>query len=324
MTRRRSATLLAWLMGLALLAWSLRQVSWPDLWATLHGLSPQALAWLALLNGLILLVLTARWRVFVQTLPRVPSWTTLFKARLAAFSVSYFTPGPQFGGEPLQVIALHQQGMPVSAATATVTLDKLVELITNFSVLGLGVMALWLVGLGETRARVGASLLALGLLALPLAYMLALMRSHRPLTALARGLAARRPAGRFKHALVVWMESEALAGELARTRPRVFLRALVWAALAWVLMLTEFGLSARWLGAALSPLETLAALAAARFAFLLPMPGGLGALASSQVLVFTALGYDPNAAMALVLYIRARDLTLGVIGAVLAGRIFQG
>jgi len=118
-------------------------------------------------------------------------------------------------------------------------------------------------------------------------------------------------------------ESEALAGELARTRPGVILRALVWAAAAWALMILEFGLSARFLGADMPLAAILAALAGARFAFLTPIPGGLGALASSQVFLFSTLGYDPNIALALTLYIRARDLIIGLMGAALAGRLLR-
>jgi uncharacterized membrane protein YbhN (UPF0104 family) len=53
------------------------------------------------------------------------------------------------------------------------------------------------------------------------------------------------------------------------------------------------------------------------------MPGGLGALSASQVLVFGAMGFDPNSAMALVLYIRGRDLITGAIGALLAARLVR-
>ncbi len=323
MSRKRWMTLAAWVAGLALLTWALRHVSWSDLWAILSGLTLAQLGLLALLNVLILLALTGRWRTFVSTLPQHIPFFALFQARLAAFSVSYFTPGPQFGGEPLQVIALRARQAPASAATATVALDKLVELLTNFTVLALGVIALWMVGIGDVRSRTLVSLVAAGLLFLPLFYLLMLWKRRHPFAAVFRRLAARRAQGRLKRGLGMLAESEALAGELARTQPRTLLRSLVWAGAAWALMLLEFGLSARFLGAALSPVETLAALAAARFAFLLPLPGGLGALSSSLVLVFSAMGHDPNAAMALVIYIRARDLITGLIGAALVGRLLR-
>ncbi len=323
MSRGRWMTVVVWGVGLILLAWALRQVNWTQLWDILRGLSLPKIALLTALNALILLALTARWRAFVSTQPQKIAFATLFQARLAAFSLSYFTPGPQFGGEPLQVLALKQRQVPLSVATATVALDKLVELLTNFTVLALGVVALWWVGLGEASARVWASMLAVGLLVWPVGYLGLLWLGRHPLAAIFQWLAAHRREGRLRRGLELLAESERLAGQLARERPAVVTMALLWAGLAWALMLLEFGLSAHFLGAALSPAETLAALAAARLAFLLPMPGGLGALASSQLIVFTTMGYDPNAALALVIYIRARDVIIGLIGALSAGRMWH-
>ncbi len=321
MTRKRGATALAWLAGLILLAWVLRQVSWRGVWHILQGLTWAQVGLLALLNGLILLGLTARWQAFVAILPRPLSFMMLFQARLAAFALSYFTPGPQFGGEPIQVVVQHLAGTPLSAAAATVGLDKLVELLTNFAMLGLGVMALWAVGLGSVQARWWISLLTLALLLMPLGYAVLLWRGWYPVARVLGWMRSWFNAPWWQQGLAMVIQSESLAVDLIRVRPRALVWALGWSMLAWLGMIVEFGLSAHFLGAALSPLETLAALAAVRFAFLLPMPGGLGALSASLMIVFTALGYDPNAALALSLYIRARDLTLGALGAFLAGRL---
>lgn len=323
MSRTRWLTALIWGIAIALVIWVLRQISWPETWQTLRRLTPAALAFLILLNACILLALTARWRVFVKALAGSAGLLSLLQARIAAFSVSYFTPGPQFGGEPLQVIGLKQQGLSSVEATATVALDKLMELLTNFTVLAVGALALWQVGLADSGHRVWFSLLALCLLALPLVYLVALWRGRLPFSVLFRWWAARQKRGRLKHGLGILAESESLAGSVAHQRPGVVFVGLLWAGVAWVLMLMEFALSARFLGIPLSPVETLAALTAARFAFLLPMPGGLGALASSQVLVFTAMGYDASAAAALVIYIRIRDLTIGLVGLALAGRMMR-
>lgn len=80
---------------------------------------------------------------------------------------------------------------------------------------------------------------------------------------------------------------------------------------------------AQFLGIRLSGLEAVAGLTAARVAFLLPMPGGLGALEASQVLAVSALGHSPAAGAALARVIRARDLIFGgiglIIGALAAG-----
>ena len=62
---------------------------------------------------------------------------------------------------------------------------------------------------------------------------------------------------------------------------------------------------------------------AARIAFLLPAPGGLGVLEASQVLTFSALGLNPAVGLSLTLLIRVRDIALGTGGLLWAGIILQ-
>jgi hypothetical protein len=60
-------------------------------------------------------------------------------------------------------------------------------------------------------------------------------------------------------------------------------------------------------------------LAGSRFAFLLPLPGALGALEATQVSLFALLELPADAAWALLVYIRARDLALAAVGLLAVG-----
>jgi uncharacterized membrane protein YbhN (UPF0104 family) len=55
-------------------------------------------------------------------------------------------------------------------------------------------------------------------------------------------------------------------------------------------------------------------LTAARIAFMLPSPGGLGTLEASQVLMFEVLGFNPALGISISLLVRGRDLLLGGLG----------
>jgi len=55
-------------------------------------------------------------------------------------------------------------------------------------------------------------------------------------------------------------------------------------------------------------------------AFLVPLPGGLGALEASQVFALGAFGVSAASALGVTLLIRARDLLIGGLGLLLAGR----
>jgi uncharacterized membrane protein YbhN (UPF0104 family) len=64
--------------------------------------------------------------------------------------------------------------------------------------------------------------------------------------------------------------------------------------------------------------QTIAAWTAGWLAFLVPLPGGLGALEGSQVLALGAFNIVPAAALGVALLIRARDLLIGGLGLFLA------
>ncbi len=162
--------------------------------------------------------------------------------------------------------------------------------------------------------------LAIGLLALPLAYLAASWLGIRPFTALFLRWPADDRSLRYQKVLRLVQEAEAQVSDFYRQRPRTLVLALLFAAVTWVAMVGEYWLAARFLGLPYTLWQAIAALTAARFAFLLPLPAGLGVLEASQAFAAAALGYDPAAGVALALLIRARDVVLALLGAWLATR----
>ena len=141
MRRRRLVSIALWLVALALLLWVLRTVPLTAVFLSLQQLQLWQIGVLVLLNGLVLALLTGRWWLILWGLGYKLPFGLTMGHRLAAFGVSYFTPGPQFGGEPVQVL-LVEKGHGVSRITAvsSVTLDKTLELLVKFSFLALGVV----------------------------------------------------------------------------------------------------------------------------------------------------------------------------------------
>ena len=79
-------------------------------------------------------------------------------------------------------------------------------------------------------------------------------------------------------------------------------------------MIAEFYTMASFLGVSLSLAQLIALLTAARVAFLLPLPGGLGTLEASQVWALELMGFNPAVGLGLSLLIRLRDVSLGLLG----------
>ena len=322
MKNKRFITLITIGLSLFLLIWVFRTVQLRETWEALRGLTVGAVGVLVLVNGVVLVSLNGRWWVLLWGLGyRLPFWR-LLGHRLAAFGVSYFTPGPHFGGEPVQVLLVEREhGVPRSTAVAAVTLDKTLELLVNFTFLLGGVTAVLQGQLFGSMVGWEAILFAVGLLTLPGLLLLAIWREWAPVSRMMgrlSGLAMweKRPLWRQK--LRHWRDgvqrSEMQAARLFQEAPASLWAALVISVAGWLLIIVEYWLMLFFLGIDLTPLQTIALLTAARMAILLPLPGGLGTLEASQVLALGAMGENAGVGLSISLLIRVRDVLLGLSG----------
>jgi uncharacterized protein (TIRG00374 family) len=315
-----------WLIWLAiplLLYLALRDIGWAAVWAAVARLSLGQVFGLAALSGVILAAFGLRWWLIMRALGHTLPWTALTLYRVASFGVSYYTPGPQFGGEPLQVYLLSRRhGIPAALGAAGTALDKTLELLVNFVFLAVGLGVSLEFGGLPGLPREAATVLIVVLIGLPTAYLGALALGWRPIHALARTLPVRAAA--YTRFVASADEAERAMTQFVRTQPTAFSLALLVSVLSWGLMLFEFWVSLAWLGLTLGPWQLIIALTINRFAFLAPLPGGLGALEAGQVLAMTAIGQPPTIGVSQGLVIRLRDVLIGAAGLWLATALARG
>ena len=308
----------------ALLYYSLRNADPSGIWNALRSLQPwQLLAIIGLDVGIFALIGT-RWWLLVHAANRDVGLWRLISVRLSAFGVSYFTLGPQIGGEPLQVIFLRRQyGLSLSRAVATVALDKLIELLGNYLFLILGLGALIQTGLLRAASHtLTIALIAVVILAAwPALHIALLRRNVLPVSAALRLLPRLRDAENpFRRQVRL---SERLAARFCQRNPRLLVVVLGASLLASLLAVIEYALVTSFLHILLTPWQAIAAWTAAWLSFLMPVPGGLGALEASQVLALGALGATAEGAMGVALVIRGRDILMGGLGLLLGLRRWQ-
>ncbi len=313
--------LLIWLGLIALFVWGLLTIPLEPIWQALRGLSLRAVATLILVNLALFLMFSSRWWIILRAQGYRLPYLALVGYRLSAFSMSYFTPGPQFGGEPLQVyLTRSRHDVPDGVAIAAVALDKLLELLVNFTFLVTGIAIIIQSGLLGDLAIGQVLGLAVALLILPGGYLLALWAGWQPLTR----LSGRLPtwAHRFIPRIIVDAESQVTI--FCRRQPGVILLAGLLSLVIWAGLILEYWLMLHFLGLQLSLAQTVSALTAARLAFLAPTPGGLGALEASQIFALRALGFSPALGISVTLLIRARDLVIGGMGLWWLGILTRG
>jgi uncharacterized protein (TIRG00374 family) len=270
---------------------------------------------------LIFLLFSSRWWLILRTQGFSQPYLALSGYRLAAFGVTYFTPGTQLGGEPLQVHLLHRRGeVPISTAVASVTLEKLLELLANFTFLLIGVITILSSGILGDKPSLTLMLLPIGLLVLPVGYLIPLWRGLHPISWLVERLARKFPGSvGLSRASQTASAAEKQVAQFCREHPRTLLLASAFSLVIWALKVFEFGLTLKFLGLPLALPQVITVLTAARLAYLMPLPAGLGSLEASQVMAMGLLGIAPAAGISLSLVIRARDVLVGVLGLWLGG-----
>jgi len=303
-----------------LLYFALRNVPLDEIRGTLQGLRPSQIAVLFGLNLFIYLLFTLRWWIIVRAENKLVTYFPLLLVRIAVFGVSYFTFGPHVGGEPLQVFYLQRKyKLTFTHATASVIMDKLLELLANFFLLAVGLTAVLQAGiLSANGSSSWLSLSGLVILCMwPPVHILLLYKRKYPVSAILRGIPFIRKDSKVVRFVAA---SERLAGTFCRRHLSSLLSATAISLCAAVGMVSEFALIANFLDIRLPFWQTVAAWTAGWLALLAPLPGGLGALEASEVFALGVFGVPAASAIGITLVMRGRDLLIGGLGLLLAGK----
>lgn len=317
---RAFRTFLIYLTLATLLYFALRNAPLHEIWDTLRQLQFWQIALLFGLNLFIYALITLRWWIIVRAENKLVAYVPLLLVRVAVFGVSYFTLGPHVGGEPLQVFYLQSKyKFTYMHATASVILDKLLELLANFFLLALGLTAIFQAGILSNNGN--PSWLSLGGLVLlclwPPIHIVLLYKQKYPLSAVLRSISFVK---KDSKAVRFVAASERLAGAFCRRHLSSLLLAIVISICAGAGMVGEFALITYFIRIQLPFWQTVSAWTAGWLSLLAPLPGGLGALEASQVFALGLFGVSATSAISVTLLMRGRDILIGGIGLLLAGR----
>ncbi|HET7011095.1 MAG TPA: lysylphosphatidylglycerol synthase transmembrane domain-containing protein [Anaerolineales bacterium] len=331
MTRRgnrvpRLLRIFLWL-ALPLVVWlALRGLDVRQVGRVLGQLGPIQIAVLLVVNLLVVCALAGRWWAILAADGHVVPYGAATLYRLAGFGITYFTPGTQFGGEPLQAYLVHRRhAVPAAKAAAAIVLDRALELAVNFGFLALGMATVLHLGIYPRGTAWVLTVGALVLLAAPVAYLAGAWGGRAPgswiVTRMAKWAGS---APWFVKLRSSTAAAEAEVSRMAHDRPAGLILGLIFSAMTWVTLLAEWWLVLRYLGIELDLERLIAVVTATRLALFVPVPGALGALEASLVLSLSALGHTPEQALAVAAVVRVRDIAFAAtgvwLGGVLAGR----
>ena len=278
------------------------------------------LAVLLIVNAAIIWAMSLRWQLILRRSGYHVGIQVLAAYRVGANAISYLTPGPQFGGEPFQVGVLIQRHNTVAQdAAASVAVDRLIELCINCIILLVGLLFLLQARLLAATASINTIAGIMLLILLTGSILLALAIGKTPLSCWLDAICKRFGNRLGLSGASTWLQTaERRTGEMLRQPPRVLMLYIGASLVQWTFMIGEFWLIYFVCGLPLSPVQLIGVVLAARLAFLLPLPGALGALESSQVLMLSSFLLDPSIGLSVCLTMRARDLLLVGVGTGLA------
>ena len=315
---RKSWRPLLGVLGLALAWHALRGVAWTEVWDLLAGIGTLAVLGILGINLLILPLMTARWWLLLRTLGSPVSLFSVCVYRIAANAISYLTPGPHLGGEPLSVYLLHHRhGISLASATTSVAIDRLLELAASIAVL---VFCLIPLAYAESGPFTGSLGLSIAAPAVFICILVVLFTGGGPLSRSV--FLFKKFAGRFFPSassttgalLDLIIQSETMAESLFREHPYQFLLANLLSLCHWLGVFAEFWFMSVFLGLPLSFWHLTAVVAVARLAFFTPLPAGIGVLESALPWVTDTLGLGSALGISLCLIIRSRDLLFSLAG----------
>ena len=277
--------------------------------------------WLSL-NLAIITVATHRWLTLVKGLDLSIPFYQLLQIRQAGQTISFITPGPQFGGEPLQIYWLwKQQNWPIHKALLAVGVDRFYELWINFGVLLMSVILLMTTSLSDitnssTTLNWQALVLALLLILLSLSLLGGFILKHpqRLFVWLKRVTQYWQHHPRLVNLETHWQYFHIDLKRLITHRKSALLSAFMWSLIGWLGLIGELWLILSFFDLELSVSHFMRILVAMRLAFLLPLPGGIGTLEASLFWVFQTLDLPLDAVVSVIAMMRLRDAITLLIG----------
>ncbi len=317
MRREKLIPIILWAIAIALLVFTLSQLPLQNMYTSIQSLT--SISWISwlLLNSVIILVLTWRWHLLIQAFSASFSFLKLFCIRQAGQTVSFITPGPQFGGEPLQIYWLYKKGILLRTAIFSLGLDRLLEMVTNLSVLLLA--ALLILSISHSNPVISDIQIPFILLTVITSFLcgLVILFLHRPnwLNRLFERISS--PWQQNKHFQNLGQQWKNIGDDwrtLVFERKGFLFAAVLLSLLGWVGLLAELRLVLHFVGVNPDLYGFLLILLALRMALLLPIPGGIGTLEVAVLWSFTSLNLSTQAAISFIALMRLRDLVVLLMG----------
>ncbi|MFC1748428.1 lysylphosphatidylglycerol synthase transmembrane domain-containing protein [Pseudomonadota bacterium] len=302
-------------LGVVLFVAVILQTGIGEIWHTIRTFSLFNFCAFLFLSFLNFCLYTLRWDLIIRNIygdkPNV-KFHKLFLHRMSGFAISYLTPSAQTGGEPMRVMMLSDDKVPTKHATASVIIDKALEIASLFVFIGVGMGLAIIDGSlpGKTEILLIAVLVALVFIIFW--FYFTSIKNIGFFSSIIRVLHINK-IKRFRRIEEKILGIEEQMAVFYRKHLSTFMLLIVISFFISAFLLLEHYLIARFLGVQLTFFQTFIVSTLPYIAYIIPIPGALGLLEGGHAATFALLGININA-FVLVFIIRIRDLVFVFIG----------
>jgi len=314
--KRNAFNMIVWATAGSLVFLTLRELPITEMGLKLAKISPSAWFILFIINVAILFSAAVRWKVLASIFDADLSLADLFKIRQAGSTISFVTPGPQFGGEPLQVYWLHQKyGVPIDIALTTLGSDRLLETIINLFVLVIGIA--FVIGTGIDADFSKALLVTSITLAILIMLTILILKKPRWLAKIFGFLSSRlkKKIPYLENYHEISKTIDRLLTQVKKNQSSVFLASILGLA-GWFLLMLELYFMMKILNLTPNFYDIIFIMVGIRLALLMPIPGGVGTVEASLLWSFSILNLSAAGAGGLIALSRFRDIMILIVGMV--------
>ena len=315
--------ILSTLAGLAIFGLVVKLAGFHNLMESVRNFSPRFL-----IPYVLVAIATTHWAaayrwkfVLLSEGVNVPL-ITLFKYKALIFGLNYLTPVARLGGEPLKVVLLKRQHIPVPKSIASVIIDNFLGMGVDVLIAGIVLIALVFSAVNLSPDIKGIFLL-MGMV-FPLVVMLVflyLKKKAGPFSTILNAIGRIGNIGKKKLFLAISSKaamSEYYMRKLLVKRPKNMVFATIYAAMSWPMTVIQYKLALLMLGVDASISQILLSVIMMNVTLLIPIPGAIGVQEAGQFSTFRILSDNPNAGIALSFLLRLKDMVLLLISLILA------
>ncbi len=272
--------------------------------------------------GLLQIAITIyRWQRVLAAQGDHVTFRDLLAPKFVGFAISFITPGPYVGGEPIRAYLLKRKTkIRLSRGMASIIVDKILDFTYPLPFLiGALIYAMFTYQISWEAISVFVATLFILVVLLGLFYV----QTYRGIGFFSSFLKFFR-IHRFKR-LSKFFEKmlyfESIIIQFFQRRPRIFIEGLLLSLLGGIVIFIQFMVVLHALNISGHFLDILVMMVFMILSFLIPIPASLGSFEASQAIVFRALGYTPSLGVAFTMVLRAADFVKVAIGLIFLSNV---